>query len=67
MDIVIISAVIETLNTIEVHGKSNMQKMIGCISALEKLSVHLNGNAGKEKASKAPEMTEPQEVTDDGR
>lgn len=31
----IIQTVIDTLNTIEVHGKTNLSRILGCISALE--------------------------------
>ena len=34
----IIQTVIDTLNTIEVHGKTNLSRLLGCISALEQLA-----------------------------
>lgn len=34
----IVRAVISTLNTVEVKGKENLDKMLGCINALEQVA-----------------------------
>lgn len=33
----LLNAVIHTLNTVSVHGKEDLDAMLGCIQALEKL------------------------------
>lgn len=33
-----IEDIIRTLNAIEVHGKSNLAMLLGCINALEKIA-----------------------------
>lgn len=45
MDKVIIQVVVSTLEDIEVHGKDNLSKLLGCINALENI---LNAEAPKE-------------------
>lgn len=37
MDKVIIQVVVSTLEDIEVHGKDNLSKLLGCINALENI------------------------------
>lgn len=32
-----IQAIIDTLNKIEVHGKDNLDRLLGCIQALEEI------------------------------
>ena len=32
-----IAQIIATLQTVEVHGKTNMSRMLGCINALEQI------------------------------
>ena len=46
----LISKVIATLNTINVHGKEDLDSMLGCIQALEKLVYDI------ENPSKAEEV-----------
>lgn len=36
-DITLIHQVVLTLDTVEVHGKDNMSKLLGCIYALEEI------------------------------
>lgn len=35
MEMNLLQAVINTLNSIEVHGKDNLSKLLGCINLLE--------------------------------
>lgn len=42
-----IARVIYTLGQVDVRGKDNMDKMLGCIQALERLAAQLD-TAGKE-------------------
>ena len=37
-----IEDIIKTLNAVEVHGKSNLAMMLGCINALEELAKKQN-------------------------
>lgn len=37
MDMEVIKAVITTLNNLEVHGKDNLNRLLGCIHALESI------------------------------
>lgn len=32
-----LEAIVNTLNSIEVHGKDNLSKLLGCINALESI------------------------------
>lgn len=42
-----INAVLATLNTVDVKGKDNMDKMLGCIQVLEKLKDAFEDMQGK--------------------
>ena len=46
----LLKAVIHTLNTVSVHGKEDLDSMLGCIQALEKLVYEI------ENPSKAEEV-----------
>ena len=48
----LLKAVIHTLNTVSVHGKEDLDSMLGCIQALEKLVYEI------ENPSKAEEVTD---------
>lgn len=48
MDAGIIQAVILTLNEIEVKGKDNLSKLLGCINALTKIISQPNDDGGEE-------------------
>lgn len=37
MELSLLQAVINTLNSIEVHGKDNLSKLLGCINLLESI------------------------------
>ncbi|MBQ8797237.1 MAG: hypothetical protein IJZ56_03465 [Oscillospiraceae bacterium] len=37
MDLILIKMVISTLNGVEVKGKDNLDKLLGCINALESM------------------------------
>lgn len=39
--------IISTLNSIEVHGKDNLDKLLGCIMVLEDLEAELANNKVK--------------------
>lgn len=43
-----IERIISTLNNIEVHGKNNLDMLLGCIMALEKIESQIEQDA-KEK------------------
>ena len=43
-----VKAVLSTLNTVEVKGKDNMDKMLGCMQVLEKLEEAFEEMQGKE-------------------
>lgn len=45
----ILKAVITTLNSIDVRGKSNMDRMLGCINALEQTVRALEAPQTEEK------------------
>lgn len=47
----LIRKVLATLDTIEVRGKANMDRMLGCMQALEKIADALKRN--REEMSKA--------------
>lgn len=47
-----IKAIISTLNNIEVHGKNNLDMLLGCIMALEQMDAQM-----KQKAKKKEEET----------
>lgn len=53
----LISAVIGTLETVEVHGKTNLDALLGCIQALERIVAQLEA---------PPEAGETEEVSNDG-
>jgi len=40
----LIRKVLATLNTVEVKGKANMDKMLGCMQALEKIADAMKHN-----------------------
>lgn len=42
-----IARIIYTINQVDVRGKDNMDKLLGCIQALERLAAQLD-TAGKE-------------------
>lgn len=52
MDMNTLVSVINTLNGIEVKGKTNMNKLLGCILTLEQLV----GNAQKEQSDEPEEQ-----------
>ena len=41
----LIATIISTLDSIEVHGKDNMSKLLGCINALESILIAGNTEA----------------------
>ncbi len=44
-----IEDIIRTLNAIEVHGKSNIAMLLGCINALEELAKKQEVNDGRQE------------------
>lgn len=44
-----IKAIISTLNNIEVHGKNNLDMLLGCIMALEQIDAQMKQDT-KEKS-----------------
>lgn len=46
----LIATIISTLDSIEVHGKDNLSKLLGCINALE--SILSTGNTEAEDGEK---------------
>lgn len=50
MHIDIITAVIQTLDRVEVRGKPNLDMLLGCINALERLAKELEKEETKEVA-----------------
>ncbi len=53
----IISLVISTLNTVEVKGEDNMDKLVGCIRALRTVAKALEAPTGS--AEPEPSKEEP--------
>lgn len=53
MDTNLIKMVISTLDTIEVKGRDNLDKLLGCINALESVvqSVEIQNKLNKEEAN----------------
>lgn len=45
----LLKAVIHTLNTVSVHGKEDLDSMLGCIQALEKLVSEIENPAKAEE------------------
>lgn len=43
-----IQGIINTLNTIEVRGKDNLDKLLGCILLLENIQQKINNNSEKD-------------------
>ena len=56
-----ITAVTYTLNQIEVHGKENLDMLLGCIMTLEQIGKEL-----KVQAVKEPEKEPEKEAIEDG-
>lgn len=50
-----LALVVETLETVEVHGSTNMNKMLGCIQMLNEVKRHMEQERAAAKA--APEVT----------
>lgn len=44
----LIATIISTLDSIEVHGKDNMSRLLGCINALESILSTGNTEGGEE-------------------
>lgn len=57
MDTTLIKLVVSTLNSVEVKGKDNLDKLLGCINALESVVQIM------EKAEPSPKENPEQEVT----
>jgi len=49
MNITLIKMVISTLDGVEVRGKDNLDRLLGCINALESLVKQAEMTAGTEK------------------
>lgn len=47
----LLKAVIHTLNTVSVHGKEDLDSMLGCIQALERLVTQLENPPETEEVS----------------
>lgn len=45
-----LSAVVHTLNTIEVHGRENLDRLLGCIQVLEGMLAPAPARQGEEEA-----------------
>ena len=50
-----LALVVETLETVEVHGSTNMNKMLGCIQMLNEVKRHMEQEKAAAKAT--PEVT----------
>lgn len=48
-----IKAIISTLNNIEVHGKSNLDMLLGCIMTLEQIDAQMKQEAKKKEEETA--------------
>lgn len=48
-----IERIISTLNNIEVHGKNNLDMLLGCIMALEQTDAQMKQEAKKTEEEKA--------------
>lgn len=48
-----IKAIISTLNNIEVHGKNNLDMLLGCIMALEQMDAQMKQEAKKKEEETA--------------
>lgn len=49
MNITLIKMVISTLDGVEVRGKDNLDRLLGCINALESVVKQAEQRAGEEK------------------
>lgn len=54
----LIRKVIATLDTVEVKGKANLDKMLGCMQALEKIADAIKHNRESLQALKKPQEGE---------
>lgn len=53
-----LDALIQTLNRIEVHGKDNLDMLLGCIQALETINNNLKGEDDGRQINRTADRSE---------